>query len=52
MTLMHKITTIVKIREDDGKAKLDFQNTWKIFLDFGARSYSSKKNQLQLLDLG
>lgn len=46
MTFMHKLTTIVKIRECDRKAKSDFQNTWKLFLDLLARLDSNKKNQL------
>lgn len=34
MMLMHKLTTIVKIKEGVGKAKLDFQNTWTLFSNF------------------
>lgn len=33
--LMHKITAIVKIREGDDNAKVEFQETWTIFWTFG-----------------
>lgn len=44
---MQTITRVVNIREGDGKAKLDFQNTWKIFLDFWSKGYNKKKMHLQ-----
>lgn len=31
--LMHKITATVQLQEGDRKAKIDFQSTWKVFLD-------------------
>lgn len=35
--LIHKLSTIAKIRGGDEKAEIAFQNTWTLFLDFGAR---------------
>lgn len=35
--LMHKIATVIRIRDGDKKATAEFLETWTVFLDFGAK---------------
>lgn len=48
--LINKITAMVKLREDNNQAKMDFENMWKIFLDLWVIANNRKKDR-QLLEL-
>lgn len=42
--LMNKITAIVKLREGNNQTRMDFENTWNIFLDCWANANNRKKD--------